>query len=429
MRDKGTHSERKGGLSHLLTGTPDLAPLVPTCIRARWAAEALQVIMKYAKHSDAGDALIARMLSLLDPQTPQFTTLGPHFSASCEKKEIDTLVSRLLGSVQTRELQKVAPWLVASLVYHWAWLKETLPKDHAIWQSSYGALDENEIARWQGMITLENDIDVHIQGIPVSTLLLQQNAQMMELLKKIKDCLDGSSTQLDTLAKIIPLSAAGLTLQAHKTEFEEFAKALGERMEVTIKTTLMETGCSSIEHRRAIATDQQNQREITRHNGYRLYHWREKYRAIPQDLVWPSSKAALGWESWWGLSGTSMPLRTVIKGEYRVDLLDQCTDPKARKKRTTDLFHFEKVMDYLEENGKGSELTTLIESVQTSGTDFLVLRDLATKVWDKAWKAIKEAQGTEWHKQRKHDAEKASVRTVFRHIPDAWVKSQKQKRQ
>lgn len=413
LSDKGTHSGRKGGITLLLTGTPDIAPLIPTIIRSRWAVEAFQVILKYAKNSDAGDALIARMLSLLDPQSPEFLCIGPHFKETCDKEKVNQLVAQILGHLPTTELKKVGPWLVASLIYHWKYLRDTLSPTHSLWKTTFGEIDQNEIAMWQQQITTEKETGVQAKGIPISSIILAQNQKILELLNELKAFHEDAKNQMDDLARLIPLSAAGIALHAHQEEFKKFSAKLTANLQEGVRSVFK--GLPQIQHQDVTCVEGKR-KAIPSEGGFPLFHWGGKFRAVPPDFQFPNSKLIWGWEAWWGVSMTHMPLRAMVNGNYRQDLLDLCQEKRERKQRNTILHIYTTAMLFLEEHAEGQDLQELVKLTesgekQSKSTE---IREALSKVWNTAWESIHSKYN--WHLHRKHDLRKGAIRTLYNHI-------------
>jgi hypothetical protein len=117
-------------------------------VRARWTTQAFLVLLKYAKFDGSGDCLIGRMLALLEQQKVEFSVIAPHFREGSEgEKRVAVLVAQLFGKVDGMPgMQRAAPWFVASLIYHFHYLKKTLPQNHQLWSTALGRFQEAKIA-------------------------------------------------------------------------------------------------------------------------------------------------------------------------------------------------------------------------------------------------------------------------------------------
>ena len=129
----GSHSLRKFAITWASTGTPDFAPLIAIAQLARWSTKALDIILRYAKLCEAGDALVGRLLALLDPQEEEFQVVAPHFVPGSDgEKKIKEIVALMFGECTNEELKKTLPFFAASIIFHWPFLKENLGEDHIL---------------------------------------------------------------------------------------------------------------------------------------------------------------------------------------------------------------------------------------------------------------------------------------------------------
>ena len=133
-------------LAQMRTGTRGAKSMVPVV-----------ALLKYAEYESAGDALVGRILSLLPPQSPRFSTLPPHFSPSTPQSTVNAIVCTCFGSVCGDGPRRAAPFLAATLIYHWEYLRQALPKEHSFFKSTFGLLDARAIAGYRKLVTIDND--------------------------------------------------------------------------------------------------------------------------------------------------------------------------------------------------------------------------------------------------------------------------------
>ena len=132
--DIGTHSNRKGSASYALN-FPDISA-VQCYLRAGWSLG--NVPDRYIVAGTGGDQLIGRAVSGLPINDSGFSMLPPHFS------EEDTLLLHNLGwenilsgyNNYPSSFKRVVPFLFASIVYHFNWLRENLCEEHPIRSSA-----------------------------------------------------------------------------------------------------------------------------------------------------------------------------------------------------------------------------------------------------------------------------------------------------
>ena len=97
------------------------------------------------------DGLIGRTLSQLPAGEVAFNTRAPHFL----KHQIDAIEwSELLPHYNSlpSNFKNVVPFLVASIVYHEQWLRDTLPTDHPIFRSKLFTTHSKEVRLFKPLV-------------------------------------------------------------------------------------------------------------------------------------------------------------------------------------------------------------------------------------------------------------------------------------
>jgi integrase len=166
-----THSIRKGAITHASNGTPDFAPIVAALCRARQKTQQLTVFLKYAKQSPATDALIGRLLALLDPQTPEFASLPPRFE---NERDWEPYVAELYGSGLTQGIRRLRPRLLAVLISQEPWLRCHLPESHPLWKTPFGTWSAAVLKQMREDITHVPTPGSAATGVPISVKILQE---------------------------------------------------------------------------------------------------------------------------------------------------------------------------------------------------------------------------------------------------------------
>jgi len=142
------------------------------------------------KHSIESDAYLGRLLALLDIKSATFGCLPPHFTLTAiSEEDRDTAIGYVFGDIQGDGASRMAPFLLARLLFADDWLRETLPAKHPLWLSQYGQLDPETIARLKCDISLKNVSGSALQltpiGVPLTTELLLQNEELSQQLKEV----------------------------------------------------------------------------------------------------------------------------------------------------------------------------------------------------------------------------------------------------
>jgi hypothetical protein len=76
----GTHSIRKGAVTHISTGTTSSPPIASICLRANWAMPG--VMNRYIKHENAGDQFVGKCVSGRSRLSKEFAASQAYFDFS-----------------------------------------------------------------------------------------------------------------------------------------------------------------------------------------------------------------------------------------------------------------------------------------------------------------------------------------------------------
>ncbi len=129
----GVHSWRKGYQSHALNGSTAGPNTATVFLRA--GTKLGQPHQRYVYQQAAGDSYAGRIASGLDVNSATFMTLPAHF------KEITNDLRGVIRSIipgydkYPECFRTVMPYLIASVVFHSAYLIDTLPTTHALFRN------------------------------------------------------------------------------------------------------------------------------------------------------------------------------------------------------------------------------------------------------------------------------------------------------
>jgi len=130
IEDLGTHSNRKGVASYLLSMF--FLSAVNVYLRAGWSLGNVQD--RYIFAGAGGDQIVGRAASGLPITDLRFAVLPPHFS----NEDLEILNSIGWHSIlpgynnYPSSFKRIVPFLLASLVHHSEWLKEFFPIGHPL---------------------------------------------------------------------------------------------------------------------------------------------------------------------------------------------------------------------------------------------------------------------------------------------------------
>ena len=127
----GTHSTRKGAASYC-SGLVSGPSTVQIYLRAGWS---LGVQDRYLFAGSGGDQFTGRVLCGLPFDDERFATVAPHFIGGLGLGELDWSAVLLLYDNFPSGFKQALPFLLASLVFHYDWLKFKLTHTHTIFSS------------------------------------------------------------------------------------------------------------------------------------------------------------------------------------------------------------------------------------------------------------------------------------------------------
>lgn len=128
---------------------------------------------RYIHAGTGSDQLVGRSIALLPNHDPEFASLGPHFTREGLRLISETLRWNKLYSGFVHlpgTFQRVMPYLLANIVFHFPWLEQNLPKNHPLWRSNLFAGNDNVIGRLKPHVMTginRNDVtEMQATGIP-----------------------------------------------------------------------------------------------------------------------------------------------------------------------------------------------------------------------------------------------------------------------
>ncbi len=132
--DFGTHSLRKGTVTHISTGTTSCPPIASICLHANWALPG--VMGQYIKYENAGHQFVGKCVSGLPRLTLDFAASPAYFDFSAftrtEQEERNHKINGWIKSRMPLEAQSndkvfsLFKMCIASIGYHCQFLEENL---------------------------------------------------------------------------------------------------------------------------------------------------------------------------------------------------------------------------------------------------------------------------------------------------------------
>ena len=126
------HGFRKGVATYSTSGTTFPASLVSVARRGEWTQGSIFDI--YLQFAEPGDQYLGRLIVGLDPNSPNFDVLPPHFKGGTDNEHIQRAMELCFGPIikafnATHSVKGFILLCLASMVYHSDFLKSFVAKN------------------------------------------------------------------------------------------------------------------------------------------------------------------------------------------------------------------------------------------------------------------------------------------------------------
>ena len=191
----GTHSLRKGAVTHISTGTTSCPPISSICLRANWSMPG--VLNRYIKYENAGDQFVGRCVAGLSRLSKEFAASPAYFDFStctrAEKEHNEKLIDSWIKDrmpAAARNNDKVFALFkmcIASLGYHRHLLEKNLGSGSNI-RASIFFLEKTPLldfitVKYPWNKTSETP---EITGIPPDVLILAKFESLTQQLEEMR---------------------------------------------------------------------------------------------------------------------------------------------------------------------------------------------------------------------------------------------------
>ena len=212
----GTHSMRKGAVTHIASGVTSSPPIASICIRANWKMPG--VMSRYIKHESAGDQYVGRCVSGRNRLNKRFAESIPYFDLSeFDSIEKENMMRQLDAWIKDRMSEASAAnesvfcmfkSCLASFYHHREWLDSTLHARSPI-RTTIFWLEECPFAQY--VVTrfpwTATDDTPNFTGIPVDVLYLAKIEQMQKRIDELEEkILNDNNRVIETITKHIDKS-------------------------------------------------------------------------------------------------------------------------------------------------------------------------------------------------------------------------------
>ena len=198
----GTHSVRKGAVTHISTGTTSCPPIASICLRANWSMPG--VMNRYIKYENAGDQFVGKCVSGRTRMSKEFGASPAYFDfSSCDRCDQERYRRRLDDWIKDRmpmdarsneKVFAVFKMCVASIEYNRDFLMTNLHRDSNIRASIFlleraPPLDEYITVKYPWNKTSDTP---ELTSIPPDVLIMSEFEMMKEYMANMRISLEAS---------------------------------------------------------------------------------------------------------------------------------------------------------------------------------------------------------------------------------------------
>lgn len=328
----GTHSLRKGAATYVcgLTEGPQ-----SDTIKLRMDHTIGKVDDKYFNIQAGADKLVGRCVTGLNLNSLDITVLPPLF-IDMEGVDFDKVLPH--GNIKSASpsLKLAIPFLIASVVFHWDWIKANLPSNHKIFSSKFATGNFGEL--WRSKVQLSLNKCPHTgmvaQSVPkviqmmfiLNEISRKLNCTCEAVMNKIDDATDHTvSSLMNKLGTVHGIEVANneVIKEVCHDEMAAFSRQLA-RFENIMKA--MQSEIAKIRNPESSSGENQPNRD-----GYRAYSWGGCFHMVPENFIIPQDTPMALWRLWiYGdLSKDIGPFR-LIKS-YSLSKSQKCQLSKVKK--------------------------------------------------------------------------------------------------
>lgn len=342
----GAHSCRKGCATYCSSGSTACPPSTAINIRAGWTLGGVEDT--YKRFEAAGDQYVGRVSSGLPMTSANFMMLPPAFKRyDSEGNCLDLCVLEEalqlgFGVIPSDSLKLVAEYCLASVVYHYSYLKNTLPVNHRIFGNPVLACERmmHELKQhlWCGLANHSIAVQQRFiaTGIPPHVLLL---ATMDELRVSVEDV----SPRLESAMEKLPTQLETMLRQMLEDGAIRSEHVTPQFLSQTIRNCLLDAGLvppgqqeqPNVDTEASVLTPSISPGQYRRDDG--------TLTVVPSTFTVPSMKTEFAWVRWVTICDNLGPWRHIRTSDI----------PTNSKRRWT---KYKFLMDYIMQRVQAADL-------------------------------------------------------------------------
>ena len=246
-------------------------------MRAGWKIGGVQD--RYFRYENAGDHYLGRVLSGLPQHSAKFALLPPHFTLFDDQVS-EAIQLSFMGYPSS--MNKVLEMCLASVVYHFDFVMETIPITHPA-RSSYVLSNPDVIKTLRPLIsckmTSDSPVPITATGIPPHINLLREIQLVADMYKLIPDEI---VSRIDTMLDDKGIAAGNVT-----------PSMLQEVIQTSLNQALQSSGIMNLVE----SKQQANNDGSTATKQW--YQWGGSFKRLPKTFKWPRANMESCWFLWW----------------------------------------------------------------------------------------------------------------------------------
>ena len=197
----GTHSIRKGAVTHVATGSTSSPPIASICIRANWAMPG--VMNRYIRFENAGDQFVGKCVSGRDRKSKTFAESCAYFDFSAmessqkdiSEREVHTWIKDPMPDLAkaNEDVFGLFKMCIALLCLHQSFLEEELHRNSMVRSSIYMIESSPHAQHVTTKFPWDKTDDTpELTGLPPDVLALAEFESMRLQISKLKADLESS---------------------------------------------------------------------------------------------------------------------------------------------------------------------------------------------------------------------------------------------
>jgi hypothetical protein len=275
----GTHSLRKGAATYVngLNDAPDT-----DSVKLRMEHRLGGCDFRYIFRGAGNDMLVGRSVSGMDTTSVEMGVLPPHFKSHVD---VSCVISQAIITRATNSLKRAFPFLVASVIYHWEWLRSNLPENHPFFLSKI--YTSGVYAQWKPLVISGlvecPETGMRASGLPKIVVNILETRMVQDAVRAVP--------QQTADIVLSAISSVG-SINLHNEEVLD--RTLSPRFERIERE--MESIASLV--LQSVTNGRVNAPNPTTTNQFNRFKWADTWHDYPENFEFPADNCMKMWNLW-----------------------------------------------------------------------------------------------------------------------------------